>query len=99
MFGHHFEVFSKIEELRRRGFAFGSAGARMCREVGGRVVTNVMVRDLNIAASDPRDRRRLKIVIDGSPQFGGIQVAVDTTLVFPFFCDGRQEDYFHASFG
>ena len=64
-------------------FALESAGARMCREAGGRVATNVMVRDLDIAAPDPRDGRRLEIVVDGLPLFGSAQFAVDTTLVFP----------------
>ena len=40
-----------------------------------------MVRDLDIAAPDPRDGRRLEIVVDGLPLVGGAQFAVDTTLV------------------
>ena len=47
-----------------------------------------MVRDLDIAAPDPRDGRRLEIVVDGLPLFGGAQFAVDTTLVSPLHCDG-----------
>ena len=40
-----------------------------------------MVRDLDIAAPDPRGGRRLEIVVDGLPLVGGAQFAVDTTLV------------------
>ena len=52
----------------------------MCREAGGRVSTNVMVRDLDVA--EPRvDGRRLEIVVDGLPLFSGAQLAVDNTVV------------------
>ena len=47
-----------------------------------------MVRDMDIAAPDPRDGRRLEIVVDGLPLFGGAQFAVDTTLVSALHCDG-----------
>ena len=43
---------------------------------------------LTIAAPDPRDGRRLEIVVDGLLLFGGAQFAVDTTLVSPLHCDG-----------
>ena len=46
-----------------------------------------MARDLDIAAPDPRDGRRLEIVVDGLPLFGGAQFAMDTTLS-PLHCDG-----------
>ena len=47
-----------------------------------------MVRDMDIAAPDPRDGRRLEIVVDGLPLVGGAQFAVDTTLVSALHCDG-----------
>ena len=87
-FGHHRAACLRTGELGRRGFALESAGAGMCREAGGRVATNVIVCDLDIAAPDPRDGRRLEIVVDRLPLFGGVQVAVDTTLVSPLHCDG-----------
>ena len=74
--------------LGRRGFAVESAAARVCREAGGRVTTNVMVRDLDLAAPNVRDARRLEVVVDGLPLFGGAQLAVDTTLVSALDCDG-----------
>ena len=87
-FGHHRAACSRTGELGRRGFALESVGARMCRKAGGRVATNDMVRDLDIAAPDPRAGSLLEIVVDGLPLFGGAQFAVDTTLVFPLHCDG-----------
>ena len=35
-----------------------------------------------------RGGRRLEIIADGLPLFGGAQLAVDTTLVSPLHCDG-----------
>ena len=55
-------------ELGKRRCAVERATARVCREAGERVATNV--RDLDIAAPNPRDGRRLEIVVDGLPLFG-----------------------------
>ena len=55
-----------------------SRGARMCKEAGGRVATNVMVRDLDTAVLDPRGGR-LEIVVDGLPLFGcSLHIGVST---------------------
>ena len=64
-----------------------SAAARICREAGGRVSTNVFVRDLDLG-TPVTDTRRLEVVVDGLPLFGGVQLAVDTTLVSTLNCDG-----------
>ena len=44
--GHHRAGCAKLGVLARRGFALESAAARMCRETGARVVTNMWVRDI-----------------------------------------------------
>ena len=62
--------------------------ARICREAGGRVTTNVMVRDLDLEHLQGPDGRRLEVVADGLPLFGGAQLAVDTTLVSAVRGDG-----------
>ena len=67
--------------LGRRGFAVDSAAARICREGGGRVRTNVLVRDLDLGVMNHLDGRRLEVIADRLPLFGGVQLAVDTTLV------------------
>ena len=77
-FGHNRAACTRTGELGRRAFAVESAG----------VAVNVMVRDMDIAAPDPRDGRRLEIVVDGLPLFGGTQFAVNTTLVSALHCDG-----------
>ena len=74
--------------LGRRGFALESARARICREVGARVSTNVYVRDLDLPAPNVHDARRLEIIAEGLPIFGRAQLAIDTTLVAAHQCDG-----------
>ena len=87
-FGHHRAACARTGALGRRGFALESAAARVCREAGGRVTTNVMVRDLDLPVPDATDSRRLEVVVDGLPLFGGSQLAVDTTLVCALHGDG-----------
>ena len=65
-----------------------SAAARICREGGARVTTNIMVRDMDLAVPNPGDARRLEIVTDGLPWCGGAQLAIDTTLISSWHCDG-----------
>ena len=67
--------------LTVRGVGPARVVARVCREAGGRVATNILVRDLDLGTPDARDARRLEVVVDGLPLFGGAQLAVDTTLV------------------
>ena len=74
--------------LGRRGFAVETTAARICREVGARVMVNVFVRDLDLGVVDRLDARRLEIVADGLPLFGGAQLAIDTTLVSAIRQDG-----------
>ena len=50
-------------------------------KLGGQVTTNVMIRDLDLIQPGVVDARRLEVVVDGLPLFGGAQLAVDATLV------------------
>ena len=68
--------------LVRRACSLERAAARICREAGARVATNVFLRDLNLGLP-LTDGRRLEVVAHGLPAFGGVQVAVDVTLVSP----------------
>ena len=52
------------------------------------MTTNVMVRDLDLLVLNATDSRRLEVVVDGLPLFGGSQLAVDTTLVCSLHSDG-----------
>ena len=62
--------------LGRRGFAIESAASRVCREGGARVAPNVLLRDLDLAVPVAGGGRRLEIIADGLPLFGGVQLAL-----------------------
>ena len=70
------------------GGSHSSAAARICREGGARVVPNMLVRnmDLDVLVADVR---RLEVVADGLPMWGGVQLAIDTTLVSALRGDGN----------
>ena len=57
------------------------AAARIFREGGARVTTNVMVRDMDLAAPNPGNARLFAV-------FGGALLAIDTTLISTLHCDG-----------
>ena len=86
--GHHRTSCPTSGVLGRRGFALESAAARVCREAGARVRTNVFVRDLDLLPQGVPDQRRLEVVAEGLPLFHGAQLAIDTTLVSPLRADG-----------
>ena len=58
----------------------------MSRETG--VTVNVLERDFDMAELNGADVRRLEVVIDGLPLFGGAQFVVDTTLVRTLHTNG-----------
>ena len=47
------------------------------------VTTNTRIIDLNIDHVDTQDDRRIEVIANGRPLWGGAQLAVDTTLVSP----------------
>ena len=49
--GHHRAACPLAGVLGRRGFSLESAAARVCREAGGRVTTNVRVQDMDLLPS------------------------------------------------
>ena len=77
--GHHRAAWARAGVLVGRGWALESVMARVCREAGGRVTTNVMIRDLDLIQPGVVDARRLEVVVDGLFLFGGAQLAVDGT--------------------
>ena len=97
--GHHRAACAVVGVLERRGFPVESAAARVCRETGARVSTNVVVRDLDILPLDRQDGRKLEVVADGLPLFHGAQLAIDTTIVSPLRADGTLRPGSHANDG
>ena len=53
--------------------------ARIYREAGARVRFNVMLRDMNLGVS-ARDTRRIEVLAQDLPCYGGAQLAVDVTF-------------------
>ena len=63
--------FGWVGILGREGFPLENAAARVCLEAGGRVRTNAFLRDMDLDPINPLDARRLEVVVDGLPMFGG----------------------------
>ena len=57
--------------LCKRGWALENVVARVCREAGDRVTTNVFMRDLDLGQPDVVDGRRLEVIVDGLPLHEG----------------------------
>ena len=85
--GDHRSACGVSGVLARRGFPPEAAAARVCREAGARVATNVLLRDLNIPLP-PRDARRVEVIANNLPLWNGAQLAVDVALVSPLRRDG-----------
>ena len=78
-FGDHITACSRAGVLRSRAIPLEVAMARVCREAGARVATNVFLRDMNLDAAIT-DARQIEVVANGLPMWNGAQVAVDTTM-------------------
>ena len=61
---------------------------RSSYQAGARVTTNILGRDLDLAEPNAADGRRLEVVANGLPLFGGAQLAIDTTLVSTVHANG-----------
>ena len=97
--GHHRAACAVVGVLGRRGYPLESAAARVCREAGARVSTNVLVRDLDILPLDRQDGRKLVVVAGGLPLFHGAQLAIGTTIVSLLRADGTPRPGSHARDG
>ena len=60
--GHHRAACARSGVLGGRGWAVENAAARICREAGGRVTTNVMIWGLDLVGPHVDDGRRLEVV-------------------------------------
>ena len=65
--------------LKKRAIPFERVLARVCREAGARVRFNAFMRDMNIGVG-ATDARRIEVLVQDLPCFGGAQLAVDVTL-------------------
>ena len=86
-YGDHLEACPRSGVLRSRGRPLERAAARVCREAGATVAMHVLVRFLNVVPVR-QDERRIEVIANGLPLWGGMQLAVDTTLVSPLTAAG-----------
>ena len=86
-YGNHLEACPRSGVLRSRGGPLERAAARVCREAGATVAMHVLVRFLNVVPVR-QDERRIEVIANGLPLWGGMQLAVDTTLVSPLTAAG-----------
>ena len=81
--GDHRAACAQAGVVRGRGIPLERAAARVYREAGARVTTNTRLSDLNLDHINRHDDRRIEVIANGLPLWGGAQLAVDTTLVSP----------------
>ena len=81
--GDHRSACAQAGVLRSRGVPLEKAAARVYREAGARVTTNTRLMDLNIDNIQRQDDRRIEVIANGLPLWGGVQLAIDTNLVSP----------------
>ena len=67
--GHHRASCALAGVLGRRGYALESAAARVCREAGARVSSNVFLRDLDLVGICVQDQRRIEVISGGTAHF------------------------------
>ena len=65
--------------IRWRATPIERVMARICREAGARVKFNVLLRDMKVRVASS-DARRIEVLAQDIPCFGGSQLAVDVTL-------------------
>ena len=85
--GDHRAACAQSGVLRARGGPLERAAARICREGGARVTTNTRLADIHTLSRV--DDRRIEVIANGLPMWGGSQLAVDTTLVSPLTRSGE----------
>ena len=85
--GDHRPACAQVGTLARQVGLLERAAARICKEAGARVATNVALRDLNLDVP-AADGRRIEIVANGLPLWQGAQLAIDATIVSPVKRDG-----------
>ena len=77
--GIHYSCCTRTGRIRRRAAPTERIAARICREAGAVVKTNVLLRDMNVGVG-AGDGRQLEVLAQGLPCYAGAQLAVDVTL-------------------
>ena len=77
--GIHYSCCTRTGRIRRRAAPTERTAARICREAGAVVKTNVLLRDMNVGVG-AGDGRQLEVLAQGLPCYAGAQLAVDVML-------------------
>ena len=77
--GRHLAACPRTGRLRKRASPIERMLARICREAGARVRFNASLRDMNVHVRAD-DERRIEVLAQDLPCFGGAQLAIDVTL-------------------
>ena len=85
--GRHRAACPHPGRLRTRAVAPERTLARICREAGATVRSNVKLRDMNVHVRAD-DERCIEVLASGLPLFHGAQLAVDITLRCALTCGG-----------
>ena len=77
--GRHRAACPRTGRLRKRASPTERMLARVCREASARVRFNAFLRNMNVNVA-ATDERRIEVLAQDLPCFGGAQLAVDITL-------------------
>ncbi|CAK0856979.1 unnamed protein product [Prorocentrum cordatum] len=87
--GDHRAACPRSGRLLKRRAPIERMWARVCREAGGRVRTDVFLRDMNLPGIAANDGRCIEVVANGLPAYHGRQLAIDACIVSPLRATGR----------
>ena len=87
-YGRHWSACSRSGRLRIRCKPLERAWARVFREAGARVQTDVLLRNIDLQGLAVNDGRMLEIVATGLPLHRGVPLGVDSTMGAPLHANG-----------
>ena len=90
--GRHRAACPRTGRLKKRATPIERIVARIFREAGAQVRYNAYLRDMNIGVSSV-DERRVEVLAQDLPCFGGAQLAVDVTLVSALCSSGEPQPH------
>ena len=88
--GIHRAACTRSGRVRKRVAPVERMLARVFREAGARVRFNALLRDMNVGVA-ASDARRIEVLAQDLPCFGGSQLAVDVTLRSALGCSGEPQ--------
>ena len=88
--GIHRAACTRSGRVRKRAAPVERMLARVFREAGARVRFNAFLRDMNVGVA-ASDARRIEVLAQDLPCFGGSQLAVDVTLRSALGCSGEPQ--------